>query len=151
MSFLTAVINSVGDESIQEYLQERVDIILHKIKFMEPVPVICLNLDNQADSVLKQLLEAAGCSVQDDPLQARILIYHQPNTGIPEMMGQVPQLLQKEWPAVEYNKVYLLEDATAAFSDPQSLVDAFEDIAEILYPGYFIFGNEGKTWMSFAV
>ncbi|WP_219226701.1 hypothetical protein [Pedobacter antarcticus] len=151
MSFLTAVINSVGDESIQEYLQERVDIILHKIKFMEPVPVICMNLDNQVDSALKQLLEAAGGAVQDNPMQARILIYHQPNAGIPEMMGQVPQLLQKEWPAVEYNKVYLFEDATAAFSDPQSLVDAFEDIAEMLYPGYFIFGNEGKTWMSFAV
>lgn len=151
MSFLTAVINSIGDENIQEDLQERVELILHKIKFMEPVPVCCLDLENKPVLMLQELLEAAGGAVKADPLEARILIYHQPNTGIPEMMGQVPALLQAGWPAVEYNKVYLFEDATAAFSDPQSLVNAFEDVAEMLYPGYFIFGNEGRTWTSFSV
>ena len=33
--------------------------------------------------------------------------------------------------------------------DPEDLVIALEDIAEMLYPGFFVFGNEGIDWLSF--
>lgn len=151
MSFLNAVINNVEDESLREELQERVDIILHKIKFMDKVPVACLDTNNTQSTILDVLIEAAGGEMQDDPLQAKVLIYHQPNVSMLEMMGTVPAQLKSEWPAVEYNRLYLMEDASAFFSDPESFVNAMEDVAEMLYPGYFIFGNEGKTWTSFGV
>ena len=151
MSFLNAVINNIEDEESRELLQERVDIILHKIKFMDKVPVTCLDMENLHGAVLNVVIEAAGGEMQEDPLLAKVLIYHQPNTSMLELMGNVPALLNSEWPAVEYNRVYLMDDASAFFSDPESFVNTLEDIAEMLYPGYFVFGNEGKTWMSFGI
>jgi hypothetical protein len=151
MSILNAVINNVEDESLREGLQERVDIILHKIKFMDKVPVACLDTHNLQSTVLDVLISEAGGEMQSDPLQAKVLIYHQPNVSMLEMMGTVPAKLNSEWPAVEYNRLYLMEDTSAFFSDPESFVNSLEDVAEILYPGYFVFGNEGKTWTSFGV
>ncbi|HEY0176265.1 MAG TPA: hypothetical protein VGC08_07800 [Pedobacter sp.] len=151
MSFLNAVINNVEDESLKEDLQERVDIILHKIKFMDKVPVCCLDKENMVNPVLNVLIEAAGGEMQTDPKLAKVLIYHQTQAGMLELMGAVPALLEREWPAVEYNRVYLMEDTSAFLSDPESFVASLEDVAEILYPGYFVFGNEGKTWTSFGV
>ena len=151
MSFLNAVINNVEDEELREGLQERVGIIGHKIKFMDKVPVACLDLDNIPSAVLNVVIEAAGGEMQEDPLQAKVLLYHQTNSSMLELMGTVPALLNSGWPAVEFNRVYLMDDATAFFSDPESFVNTLEDIAEMLYPGYFVFGNEGKTWMSFGL
>lgn len=151
MSFLNALINNVGDETLREDLQERVDIILHKIKFMDKVPVICLDTNNTPNPVLNVLLETVGGEVLEIVEQAKVLIYHQTNTGMGQLMGMVPALLEKEWPAVAYNRVYVMEDTSAFLSDPVSFVEAMEDMAEMLYPGYFIFGNEGKNWTSFAV
>ena len=92
-----------------------------------------------------------GGEVLEIVQQAKVLIYHQTSMGIGQLMGLVPALLEKEWPAVAYNRVYLMEDTSAFLSDPVSFVEAMEDMAEMLYPGYFIFGNEGKNWTAFAV
>jgi hypothetical protein len=60
MSFLNAVINRVEDDGLREYLQERVEIVQHKIKFMDRVPVAVLNTKNEVTADLKWLIEAAG-------------------------------------------------------------------------------------------
>lgn len=151
MSFLNAVINNVEDETLREDLQERVDIILHKIKFMDKVPVICLDTTNTPNSILDVLITSVGGEIQQNPMQAKVLIYHETQVSMLELMGVVPSLMQQEWPSVEFNRVYLMEDTSAFFSDPVSFVASLEDVAEMLYPGYFIFGNEGKNWTSFGV
>lgn len=151
MSFLNALINNVEDETLREDLQERVDIILHKIKFMDKVPVICLDTQNTPNSILNILITSVGGEIQENPMQAKVLIYHETQVSILELMGVVPALMQQEWPAVEFNRVYLMEDTSAFLSDPVSFVASMEDVAEMLYPGYFIFGNEGQNWSSFGV
>ena len=151
MSFLNEVINSVEDEALRELLQERVDLVLHKIKFMEKIHVICLDTNNQLNPRLKDLVEAAGGVMQIDPLEAQVLIYAEEGKSMLELMGIVPGLLQKEWPAVTYNRVYLVDDQELSATDPQNLVGVMEDMAELLHPGYFVFGNEGRTWTAFGV
>lgn len=151
MSFLNAVINKLEDEVLIESLQERVEIIQHKIKFMEKVSVACLDTENRLNKELEGLINDAGGVLQEDVQQARVLIYAEKEASMLEMMGLLPSLLHKDWPAVEYNRVYLLDDHAANAKDPAALVDLLEDIAEILYPGYFVFGNEGKSWSSFGV
>jgi hypothetical protein len=47
MSFLIAALNQETDVEYREELQDRVDLILHKIKFMDKVPVICLDVAKQ--------------------------------------------------------------------------------------------------------
>jgi hypothetical protein len=66
-----------------------------------------------------------------------------------QLMGIVPPLLQEEWPAVEFSRVYLWDDNAASADSAEEAVNALEDLAEMLYPGYFVFGNEGQTWISF--
>lgn len=151
MSFLNKVISKVQNEVQRERFQERVDIILHKIQFMDKVPVICLDTENKVSGRLNALVVNAGGVLQTEPEDARVLIYDEEDMGMLQMMGIVPAILQKEWPAVTYNRVYLFEDHKLDEEDAEAVVSAFEDIAEILHPGFFVFGNEGKTWTSFGV
>jgi iron complex transport system substrate-binding protein len=149
MSFLNAVINRVGDEQLRENFQERVDIIQHKIKFMDKVAVACLDTKNNLSEDLKDLIAEAGGVLQDDVNTARVVVYYEKSTSMLQLMGVVPSLLDKEWPSVEYDRVYLWDDEAAVADEADVAVNALEDLAEMLYPGYFVFGNEGKTWMSF--
>lgn len=148
MSFLNAVINKVVDEELRESLQERVDIIQHKIKFMDKVTVACLDTKNRLLDDLEDIINVAGGVLQDEVSNARVLIYHEKDMSMLQLMGSVPALLKHDWPAVEYDRVYLYDDGLL-LTDASSAVDTLEDISEMLYPGYFVFGNEGKKWMSF--
>ena len=150
MSFLNAVINNVEDELDREQLQDRLDIVRHKIKFMDKVPVVVLDAQNAPNPVLNDLLELAGGAIETEPKLARVVLYLEPGSSMLNLMGIVPAMLEKEWPAVEYNRLYLLDDVTVS-PDPAELIALLEDLAEILNPGYFIFGNEGKSWISFGV
>ena len=149
MSFLNAVINRVGDEQLRENFQERVDIIQHKIKFMDKVAVACLDTRNNLKKDLEALIAEAGGVLQDDIHTARVVIYYEKSTSMLQLMGVVPSLLDKGWPAVEYDRIYLWDDEATMADEADVAVNALEDLAEMLYPGYFVFGNEGKTWMSF--
>lgn len=151
MSFLNALINNVEDEELKEALQERVDIVLHKIKFMDKVPVVVLDSNNSHSDLLNVAIEAAGGELKTDPLEAQVVIYHEVRVGMLEMMGIIPSLLDHEWPAVKFKKVFIMDDQSAYLSDPEHFVNTFEDVAEILHTGYFVFGNEGQTWTGFTV
>ncbi|RZK38763.1 MAG: hypothetical protein EOO90_21100 [Pedobacter sp.] len=150
MSFLNELINSVVDEDLREQLHERVDIVVHKIKFMDKVPVACLTKDNKVHSGLDHLIELAGGEVVDDPLIAKVLIYFEYKTGIAELMSAVIPNLEQEWPAVTYNHVYLMDDTKVLAKEPQDMVESLEDVAEMLHPGFFVFGNEGKNWINYS-
>jgi len=149
MSVLSAVINKVEDESLREQFQERVEIIQHKIKFMDKIPVAFLDTENRAVKVFEELAGIAGGELQEDPLEARVVIYQEKSVGMLQLMGAAPALLQKEWPSVAYSRVYLWDDEAASYADAERAVAALEDLAEMFYPGYFVFGNEGRTWISF--
>ncbi|WP_432709423.1 hypothetical protein [Pedobacter sp.] len=150
MSFLNAAINNVEDDLVREQLQDRVDLVRHKIKFMDKVPVAVLDARNVPNPALNELLDLAGGQIESDPKLARVVLYLEPGSSMFNLMGMVPAMLDKEWPAVEYNRLYLLDDVSVT-NDPSAQIDLLEDLAEILNPGYFIFGNEGKTWISFGV
>ncbi|MHA4896893.1 substrate-binding domain-containing protein [Pedobacter sp. PWIIR3] len=149
MSFLNALINEVADEDLREQLQERVDIIQHKIKFMDKVSVVCLDTNNMLVGNFRELLEEAGGELQYDATAARVLIYAEQGQSALHLMGAVPALLNEEWPAVEFNRVYLWDTEAAFSTNAEDIVESLEDLAEMLYPGYFVFGNEGDTWISF--
>lgn len=149
MSFLNAVINNVKDETLQEQLWERTAIIEHKIKFIERVPVACLNSHNEFNYALAEVVLAAGGILHDFVDSAKVVIYMEMGTTIAELMGIVPPILEESWPAVIYNRVYLMNGQDLFSEDPEHLIAALEDIAEILHPGSFVFGNEGVDWISF--
>jgi hypothetical protein len=149
MSFLNSVINKVKDEVLREQLQDRKDIIEHKIKFMDKVPVACLDTNNKLNYALEEVILSAGGILYDFTHSAKVVIYMEKGKTMLELMGIVPPLLDKSWPAVEFNRVYLMNGQDLDTADAEDLVTALEDIAEMLYPGFFVFGNEGIDWLSF--
>lgn len=151
MTFLDTIIHQTETEAVRETYQDRLDIVRHKIKFMDRVPVAVLDTHNEANNFLDPLLEMAGGEVVTDPLNAKVILYVQPGVSMLSLMGAVPTLLDAAWPAVTFNRVYLIDDLHAYLNDAEYAFTCLEDLAEILNPGAFIFGNEGKNWMSFGV
>ena len=150
MSFLNELINSENDETLREELHERVDIVSHKIKFMDKVPVICLNTNNEIHDGLNHLIELAGGELVPVALDAKVVIYAEYQAGIGSLLGKVADLISPQWPAVTYNRVYVLDDSKVLAKLAADLVTELEDIAEILHPGFFVFGNEGSNWINFS-
>ncbi|MCY1526930.1 hypothetical protein D9M68_619760 [compost metagenome] len=150
MSFLIERINRIVEEDLREELLERVAIVSHKIKFMEKVPVICLDATHQPNKAIDNLLELAGAQVVSSTALARVLIYLEAGLGLAALMGEVVPGLDQAWPAVTYNRVYLLDSESLVTATVQNLVSKMEDLAEILHPGSFVFGNEGKSWINFG-
>lgn len=151
MSDLNALINSENDEVLREELQERLDIVSHKIKFMDKVPVVCLDTNNLQNYMLTEELNAAGGVLAADILGAVYIIYYQEGKSLNDLMREVPSLIDAEWPAVKNGRIVLLNDNAEKQRNASNAVSLIEDFAEMLHPGYFIFGYEGDKWIRFGV
>ncbi len=151
MSFLIELINRVDDADWKEELHERVAIVLHKLKFTERVSV-CFGWQGQPmDDRWKTMLEMAGGTWKADPEEAKVLVVYAEKSSLPELMGDALTKLNKEWPSVVYNRVYLFAPTADALGEAEKWVVWLEDIAEMIHPGYFVFGNEGRNWLLFSV
>ncbi|MFD0942119.1 ABC transporter substrate-binding protein [Pedobacter boryungensis] len=149
MSFLNELINSENDEILREELHDRIDIVTHKIKFMDKVPVVCLDTFNMQSLVLVDEINAAGGILETEILGAVYIIYYQPGKTLNDLMREVPALLDPSWPAVKNGRIILLNDDVNKLRTPTNAVMLIEDFAEMLHPGFFIFGYEGDKWIRF--
>lgn len=149
MSFLNNLF--VGLEvTQQEELQERLDIVEHKIKFMDKIPVACLDVNNNSNYLLSEEIASAGGMFESDVLNAVYIIYYQSEKTLVDLMREVPAILNPEWQAVKNNRIILLNDDVNRERTAKNAVSLIEDIAEMLHPGYFIFGHEGDKWIRFG-
>jgi len=151
MSFLKELINSEIDEVLREELHERIDIVSHKIKFMDRVPVVCLDTSNMQSLTLANEINAAGGMLETDILGAVYIIYYQQGKTLNDLMREVPSLIDPEWAAVKNGRIVLLNDDVNKERSAANAVTLIEDFAEMLHPGYFIFGGEGDKWIRFGV
>lgn len=150
MPFLNELFGGLAAET-KEDLQERLDIIEHKIKFMERMSVACLDVDNTANFSLAEEISAAGGMIETDPANAIFILYYQEGKDLSDLMRTVPALLNPEWQAVKNNRIILINDDVNRMLTPENAVSLIEDIAEMLHPGYFIFGHEGDKWIRFSI
>ncbi|WP_421938487.1 hypothetical protein [Pedobacter sp.] len=150
MSFLNDLFIGL-DATKQEELQERLDLVEHKIKFMDKVPVACLGVDNTSGYLLAEEIALAGGMIEADPLSAVFIIYYQPGKTLTDLMREVPAVLNANWQAVQNNRIILLNDDVERVRNAENAVALIEDIAEMLHPGSFIFGHEGDKWIRFGV
>lgn len=150
MSFLNDLFIGVNTEN-QEELQERLDIVEHKIKFMDKMPVACLDVNNNQNYLLAEEISLAGGMIEADILNAVFIIYYQPDKTLTDLMREVPSVLNPEWQAVKNNRIILLSEPNQLDKKAENAVNMIEDIAEMLHPGYFVFGGEGDKWIRFGV
>ncbi len=160
--------------TLLEDLQERVDIIRHKLKFNENKPTVaCIEwlepLMLSGNWVPELVSIAGGVSVLTEQgkhspyiqweyirLQdPEILIVMPCGFPIQRTLKEIDLLLQLpgfgEMKAVKNNRVYLA-DGNQYFNRPgPRIVDSIEILAEIINPKQFIFGYEGDGWIKFAL
>ena len=149
MSFLNDLFIGL-DEAKQEELQERLDLVEHKIKFMDKMPVDCIDTGNYPGYLLSEEIALAGGMLETDILSAVFIIYYQPGKTLTDLMREVPSVLDADWPAVKNNRIILLNDDVERERNAENAVSLIEDIAEMFHPGSFIFGHDGDSWIRFG-
>jgi len=157
-----------------EELNERVDIIRHKLKYIESKPTVaCIEwlepLMVSGNWVPELVSIAGGMAVlaqadKHSPYIAwdqireqnpDILIVMPCGFPIERTLREITLLLQQpgfaELKAVKNNRVYMA-DGNQYFNRPgPRIVDSIEILAEIIHPKQFIFGYEGEGWIKFAL
>ncbi|RZJ81046.1 MAG: hypothetical protein EOO47_05560 [Flavobacterium sp.] len=118
---------------------------------MDKVPVVCLDTTNMQNFLLTEEINAAGGVFTADVLGAVYIVYYQEGKSLNDLMREVPSLIDAEWPAVKNGRIVLLNDSVDKQRNASNAVSLIEDFAEMLHPGYFIFGYEGDKWIRFGV
>ncbi len=159
-------------EMLIEELQERVDIIRHKLKFLEKKPTVaCIEWMEPmmvSGNWIPELVEIAGGtsilaqagrhSAYVDWIDIRledpeIIVLMPCGFSIERTMKEMNIMLDQPGfaglAAVKNNHVYIA-DGNQYFNRPgPRIVDSIEILAEIINPKQFIFGYEGMGWIKF--
>ncbi|GAB3920087.1 cobalamin-binding protein [Mucilaginibacter myungsuensis] len=162
-----------GYELLEE-LDERVNIIKHKLKFLENKPTVaCIEwLDPimTSGNWIPELVEIAGgvpvlaTAGEHSPYVSwQKLQFEDPDViilmpcgfSLDRTLKEVGLLLGQEGfaelKAVKNNRLYIA-DGNQYFNRPgPRIIDSLEILAEIINPKQFIFGYEGQGWMKFSV
>jgi iron complex transport system substrate-binding protein len=157
-----------------ENLQERVDIIRHKLKFIDNKPTVaCIEwlepvmisgnwvpgLVNIAGgtTVLAQEGKHSPYITWDDILQQdpEIIVVMPCGFSIERTMREINLLLDRpgfaSLKAVKNDRFYIA-DGNQYFNRPgPRIVDSIEILAEIIRPKQFFFGYEGEGWIKFSL
>ncbi|HEX8608313.1 MAG TPA: cobalamin-binding protein [Pedobacter sp.] len=161
-------------ERFLEDLTERVDIIRHKLKFMENKPTVAciewLEPMMVSGNWVPELVTIAGGTpvlvqagkhspyVNWADIQAHdpdVMILMPCGFSIERTMREINLLLDKpgfsDLKAVKNNRIYIA-DGNQYFNRPgPRIVDSVEILAEIIHPKQFIFGYEGSGWIKFSL
>lgn len=162
-----------GDELLEE-LQERVNIIQHKLRFIEKKPtVVCIEwlepLMTSGNWVPELVTIAGGTPVlselgkhspyvnwedlyEQDP---EVVVVMACGFSVERTLKEINTLLQlpgfADLQAIK-NKRFYIADGNQYFNRPSPrIVDSIEILAEIINPKQFIFGYEGEGWIKFEV
>jgi len=150
-------------DELRENLEERINIIIHKLKFIDEQqrPIVALVNEEGTlahNNYLHTLVKTAGGRIYregaiDQQENASTLIFFA--DGMYHMLGDLPQLLDqpawKDSDAVKHNKVFLVEHTQHLSGNLLQLADDIELLAELIYPQYFVFSESGEGWMKFEL
>jgi len=161
-------------EALIETLQERVDIIRHKLKFVDTRPTVaCIEWLEPlmiAGNWVPEMVEIAGgknilgqagkhspfISWEDIQLHDPDIIIVTPcGFSIERTMKEIDLLLNRPGfsylKAAQNNRLYIADGNRYFNRSGPRIVDSIEILAEIIQPKSFSFGYEGEGWIKFSV
>ena len=165
---------SEAGRSLLEELQERTDIIRHKLKFVENKPTVaCVEwlepLMVSGNWVPEMVAIAGGTAIlaergkhspyttweQIAIADPDVIVVIPCGFAIERTLKEMELLLQQpgfsDLKAVKNNRLYIA-DGNQYFNRPgPRIVDSIEILAEIINPKQFIFGYEGEGWIRFKL
>lgn len=151
-----------GDSTISDL--ERLEIIIHKLKFIPAehrAQVTYLQaitpVSITADDYLDRLIRIAGGIPTTDPSAAdfnpNVLIVIS-DRSVGQLLSDLPEALSttfwSETDAVRNHNVYVVHHPQYLRHSGNHPADDAEILAEIINPGYFVYGREGDAWMRFT-
>jgi len=165
---------SLFEEPLTEELQERIDLIIHKLKFVETRPKVCCisglePLRGAQEEVSGMIGIAGGTAVLagngDGPVSIDpsdlweadpdIILVAAAGLSIEQTLKEIDVLLQlRGWNdlrAVKDNQVYIADAGQYFQGSDAHVVDSIEILAEIINPRQFVFGYEGNGWLKFSL
>jgi len=149
-------------QSYLQELEEQIDIILHKLKFIAPNDrphVLLLDADNQYATFqtpyIRQAVEIAGGKLvqaisNEQEIDKLIILSDQP-TVYSSLPGIINSPLLAPSKAIEKNQVYIITKTEFAAVEGVDYLIELEILAEIIQPKYFIYGHEGQDWLQFEL
>jgi len=171
---IAAVLNTPDSADVLEEIQDRAELISHKLKFVENRPaVVCLEALEPitiAGYLVPDLVTVAGgITVITDPGQVvniiswedlrlqdpDILVVMAEGFSIERTLRAMDILLQQpgfgDLKSVKNKRLYIADGENYFYQTNPHLIEAIEILAEIIYPKQFIFGHEGEGWIKFDV
>jgi len=157
-------------DSLVSELEERINIILHKLKFVgeEQRPRVLLvqgyNPPKAVDDpYLSNLVRIAGGRPCTDRWEIEkegqrqepdvlIFLIREP---VSRALGELPALLDgSAWrmtAAVDHDQVFIVHHALYLQHPGPLIADDVEILAEIIHPKYFVFGRDNDAWLRFSL
>lgn len=161
-------------DSLIEAMEERLDIVRHKLKFMENKPTVaCIEWLEPlmiSGNWIPEMVQIAGGTpvlasagkhspyiewVDLQLADPEVIVVMPCGFSIGRTLKEMNILLQLPGfaglKAVKNKRLYIA-DGNHYFNRPgPRVVDAVEILAEMIYPKQFIFGHEGEGWIRFDV
>lgn len=162
-------IHTIGDtlqaapkaSQLVENLEERINIITHKLKFItdENKPrvlflsdVAPVQLSN--DAYLETIAGVAGGIPINTSATAEVIVVIS-ESPTPQLLTALPTLLStpgwSQTTAVKNGNVYIIHHPDHLRRPSASIADDVEVLAEIFHPKQFIFGRDEDVWMKFEL
>ena len=156
------IISLISATGLSEEQEDRINIIQHKLKFLEnKLTVACiesLQPLSLAGTELSDLIQVAGGIAVSTDLQTAdpdVIILMLRGFSMDQTLKEVGTLLSQpgfgDLKAVKNNRLYIADGEKYFYQPGPAIVDSLEILAEIINPKQFIFGYEGEGWMKFSV
>lgn len=151
------------DPDVLEQLQERIELIRHKLKFVELVPsVACISslspLEMAGGLVPELIRLAGGRALESGDLAAaepQYIIVALEGSPVNKGMTEIDTLMNlpgwESLDAVKNGRIYFADGVDHFNDSPEGIVETIEMVAEILNPKQFAFGYENEGWIKFSI
>ena len=144
---------------LTEELRERIDLIKHKLKFIEQKPAVACITQLEpltfADDNLAQIISIAGGEAITLDANPDIIIIMPTGYAVEQTIKEIGTLMQlpnfADLKAVKNNRLYIADGTGNLTANPETTVEQLENLAEMINPKQFIFGNEGQAWVKFSL
>ena len=142
-----------------EHLEEEIDIVYHKLKFIpnESRPRVTLvsnvrDLSQDFNALTQEALEIAGGTWQssaDIHNAEKIIVVQQDE----QLYADLPLVLQEDGvaqtPAIANNEIYIVQQEVIENASSAGFLRQVEVFAEIVQSKYFVYGHNGQDWVQF--
>lgn len=146
------------DSTQAELMEEEIDIIIHKLKFLpaDSLPIVAILDQNNSfeplhNELLAEKVKVAGGNLAESLAEnPQVLLIMQRSDSLYQVLpSYLSDMKSQKLRALLENKVYIIQDNNSFQDNDANYVQDTQILAEIIQSKYFVFGGDGKDWVKF--